>query len=75
MPSLHTNGSSDNGSISKKLGVDKEYEAIILRTVEFLFEEPLVESELLNRFARGGLAILDGVELAERRAIGKDDVS
>src|SRR6266705_3252550 len=55
--------------------MDEEYEAIILRTVEFLLEEPLVERELLNWFARGRLAVLHRVEIAEGDAVGKDDVS
>src|SRR5262249_25066928 len=59
----------------QEFGVDKEYETVILRTIKFLLEEPLVERELPNCFARGRLTVLHCVQLAEGDAVGKDGVS
>ena len=54
--------------------MDEEYETIVLGTIKFLFEKPFIERELLDRLARGRLAVLHRVELAEGNAVRKDHV-
>src|SRR5215510_2095440 len=72
---LHTSGSSDSGSISRKCGVDAEHETIVFGPIQFLFKKPLIERELPDWLARGRLTVLHRVELAEGDAVRKDDVS